>query len=115
MYIYTSPMDPIYLHLVCFFMVNVGVYIYIYQSHGSYGVYKSKLSKPKLGRSNCESRNTNGELVGFFEVEVFGESIFYTGNMKYPETNSSRLKIGAPWKFGDSYWKAHHFSGQTCC
>jgi len=22
-----------------------------------------------------------------------------------PETNSSHLKMRAPWKFGDSYWK----------
>ena len=63
-------MDPIYLHLVGFYG-KCRSYIYIYQSHGSYAVYKSQLSNPKLGRSNCESRKTNGELVGFFEVEIF--------------------------------------------
>ena len=26
-----------------------------------------------------------------------------------PKTNMVHLKMGAPWKFGDSYWFHHHF------
>ena len=30
-----------------------------------------------------------------------------------PKTNILHLKMGAPWKFGDSYWFHHHFQATT--
>ena len=39
-----------------------------------------------------------------FSQDILGRKILYT-----PPKQIWNLKMGAPWKFGDSYWKFHHF------
>ncbi len=34
---------------------------------------------------------------------------YITAETTPPKTNMVHLKMGAPWKFGDSYWFHHHF------
>ncbi len=73
------------------------IYIYICFTSNSY-VYPKPATHTVL-------ENWFWERWLSFWRGLFSGSILVT----HPKTNMVHLKMGAPWKFGDSYWFHHHF------
>ena len=79
------------------------VYQFMAWPSGVWQLQKIPVAKAAEEAENCAAANAWGSTE-FGPVCGCEINVLQKGTL--PKTNSSHLKMGAPWKFGDSYWKA---------